>query len=208
MKLLFVLVVLAVNLPIFSHALVLNKSDLSWVRKLTEYNVQEFNICGSSEILLSKKSISKNFITSANQSGYLFTNMLSYQQYLKLLSENNLIAAKSEIEKELGQTHLWKYTKKKGIEDLGTPVKVDSRFSASIKDCMEGAKTSLGNDCNRFEGDSRRSCCGEKFVGPEVSWGNKGEYQLLYSPDPSVRLKIVSEKKHRFCNVQESIRIH
>lgn len=207
MKLLFVLVVLAVNLPIFSHAIVLNKSDLSWLGKLTEHNVLEFNICGSSNILLTKKSISKNFITSANQSGYLFTKMLSYQQYLKLLSENNLIAAKSEIEREFSQTHLWKYTKEKGFEDLGAPIKVDSRFSASIRDCMEGAKTSLGSDCNLFEGDSRRTCCGEKFIGPEVSWGNKGEYRLLYSPDPSVRLKIASEKKHRFCNVQESIRI-
>lgn len=121
--------------------------------------------------------------------------------------KKNLVEAKAELEKEFSKTHLWKYTKEKGFEDLGTPSKFNSRFSASIKDCMEGAKTTLGNDCSRFEGTSRRGCCGEKFTGPEVSWGSKGEYTLLYSPDPSTRLKVDGEKKHRYCNVQETIKL-
>ncbi len=32
-----------------------------------------------------------------------------------------------------------------------------------------------------------------------------GKFQLMYSPDPSVRLKVNHEKNHRYCNVQESI---
>lgn len=85
---------------------------------------------------------------------------------------------------------------------------MDFSFSATIKDCMEGAKTTLGNDCSHLKGDGRHSCCREKFSGPTIFWGDNENYKLMYSPDPSVRLKVDGEKTHRYCNVQETIRLH
>jgi len=207
MKCFFRFTVFVLLLPSLSQAKVIKISELPWLGKLAEQNVQEFSVCGSSEIQPTKKSLAKHFILGSKPSGYLFSNLLSHQRYFKLLSEKNLDEAKAELQKEFSKTHLWKYTKEKGFEDLGTPTQVASGFSASIKDCMEGAKTTLGSDCSRFDGDSRRSCCAEKFVGPEISWETEGEYKLLYSPDPSVRFKVAGEKKHRYCNVQEAIEL-
>lgn len=207
MKQFFVFAVFIVFLPFQSQAKVIKKSELPWLAKLAEHNVVEFNVCGDSEILPTKKSISKHFIVGPNSSGYLFSNLLSYQQYFKLLTEKNLVAAKAELEKEFSKTHLWKYTKENGFEDLGAPSKVISPFTASIKDCMEGAKTTLGNDCSRSEGANRRGCCGEKFIGPEIYWERGGKYILSYSPDPSTQLKVDGEMKFRYCNVQETIRL-
>lgn len=197
--------ILSLFLPYVSQATVLKPTELPWLAKLADHSVKEFNVCGSSEIQPTKKSISKHFISGLKPSGYLFSNLLSHQQYFKLLTDKNLNDAKAELQKEFSKTHLWKYTKENGFEDLGTPTKIVSRFSASIKDCMEGAKTTLGNDCTPFKGEGRRNCCGEKFVGPEITWVKGGEYKLLYSPDPSVRLKVVGEKTHRYCNIREAV---
>lgn len=191
--------------PFLSQAKVINKSELPWIGALADHGVHEFNVCGNSEIQLTRKSLSKNFLVGSDKSGYLFSNMLSYQNYLKLLSDKKLTEAKTELEKEFNKARLWRYTSETGFENLGAPSKVVSRFTASIKDCMEGARTTLGNDCSRYEGAGRRGCCGEKFTGPEISWGDDKEYRLLYSPDPSIRLKVVGEKKHRYCNIQETI---
>lgn len=192
--------------PLFSQAKKIKATEVYWLPQVAEKNISEFNVCGNSDIQPTKKSLLKHFSQGAEQTGFFFSNLISSQRYYALLSEKNLEEAKSALEDDFNKTHLWKYSKDKGIEDLGTPRKVDFHFTATIKDCLEGAKTTLGTDCSRFEGTHRRSCCREKFVGPVVFWGSdKEEYKLLYSPDPSIRLKVPGERKHRYCNVQESI---
>lgn len=191
--------------PILTYAKAIKASEVFWLPRLAEKDVREFHVCGDSEIQPTKKSLSRHFALGSRKTGFLFSNLISYRQYVALLSEKTSEEAKSALRVEFSQTHLWRYSKENGFEDLGAPGKVDLPFSASIKDCMEGAKTTLGADCSRYE--ERRGCCGEKFVGPVLFWGDKEEYKLMYNPDPSVRLRVAGEKKHRYCNVQEAVTI-
>lgn len=200
-----VVFLLAFLFPLLSHSKTFKASDVSWLSKLAEKNIGEFHVCGNSKIQLNKKSLSKDFAIGFKQAGYLFSNLFSYQQYKRILSEKNSEEAKVALQDEFNRTHLWKYSKKTGFEDLGTPSKVDFRFNSTIRDCMEGAKTNLGSDCSNLSGDARRGCCGEKFTGPVLYWGDNEQFKLMYSPDPSVRLNVNWEKNHRYCNVQEAI---
>lgn len=201
-KIVFALVLM---FPLVSQAKTIKTSEVNWLPKLAEKNIREFHVCGNPQIQLNKKSLSKDFAFGFKQAGYLFSNLISFQQYISILSEKNSEEAKSALQAEFSRAHLWKYSKKTGFEDLGTVSKIDLRFSTTIKDCMEGAKTSLGNDCSKLTGDSRRGCCSEKFTGPALYWGNNEQFKLMYSPDPSVRLKVNKEKNHRYCNVQETV---
>lgn len=203
----YILTLLLVLMSPLSFATGLPVSSLPWLSELTKRNVIEFHVCGDSQVRPTKKSLAKHFVTGSTKAGYLLSNLPTMEDYEGVLSDQNLDAAKVELEQKFRQAHLWKYTEGKGFEDLGTPENFDAAFTATIKDCVEGARTTLGADCSKFQGIARRSCCGEKFVGPVITWGKNSEYQLLYSPDPSVRLKVAGEKSHRYCVVQEKLRI-
>lgn len=93
------------------------------------------------------------------------------------------------------------------VTSLGKPTNIETKFTATIKDCMEGAKNTIEGSCTHIKLESKVQCYFEKFIGPIISWKrDKRKIILMYSPDPSVRLKVVGEKKHRYCHVVESIK--
>ncbi len=187
------------------NAKTINQTDVTWISKIIEKQIKNFNICGSADILLNKKSLNKDFFQGVPPRGYFFTEMISYQEFLDVLASKNLLDAKVALLQKFNISHLWIFTEGKGLEDFGVPSKIDLPFTATIKDCVEGAKTTLGNDCSSYKLSERRSCCAEKFSGPSVYWGKRSDFKLMYSPDPSVRLKVFGESKHRYCNVQSLV---
>lgn len=157
------------------------------------------SICGNNNIQLTKKSLSKNFIFGKPAKGYLITDLISYDEYWQILKTKNLIEAKSELKVRLNDAQLWIATRE-GVESLGSPANVEFPFTATVKDCLDGAKTTLGNNCAGSE-----SCCAEKFVGPVITW--KEQFRLGYSPDPSVRLKISGDSQPRYCEIRDIINL-
>ncbi len=176
--------------------------DLPWTAKLKDKGVEVLSVCGNSEIQVNKKSLAKNFVLGNPPRGLVFSDLIGHEDYLEILKNYNLEGAKESLKTKFEKTHLWLVNSDSGIEDLGGPTKIELPFSASVKDCVEGAPSATGLDCRGNAG-----CCFEKFRGPIIYWGKNSEYKLLYSPDPSVRLKAPGEKKHRYCNIQEKIEI-
>lgn len=182
----------------------LKSKDFSWLQKLGESKVNGFYVCGSSEIQPTKGSIEKNFILGKTKTGLLLSEFISMQKYFSILENENLSQAKSTLEAELKKSSLWQVSENGEIVNKGHPSKIELPFTATIKDCMEGAKTTLGMDCS-IRPLELASCCRTKFVGPIVYWGKHFEQKLMYSPDPSVRMKVVGESKHRYCDVQKLV---
>lgn len=173
-----------------------------WIAELRKNGVQNFIVCGSDKINATGKTLSEEFLLGPEQAGYIISNMLSSVEYFEIVSHKNLNPAKLEIQNFIRQAHLWKYTKKQGLQDLGSPSKIELLFTATIKDCMEGAKTTLGKSCTNREGNIEKSCCSEKFQGPTVFWGDNHSYQLL----PDYQIKIPGEKKYRYCLANQKLK--
>ena len=106
-------------------------------------------------------------------------------------------------------TKLWRAAKTGTLDSIGNPSEVTWDATATVRDCVAGAKTTLGTDCsNSKDNKSKARCCSEKFVGPEAVWHTpQGDFVLYYSPDPSVRLKAPRESKHRYWNVMDRVRL-
>ncbi|MBN8540798.1 MAG: hypothetical protein J0L82_10470 [Deltaproteobacteria bacterium] len=186
----------------------ISAQDFLWVQAVSESGAKEIQICGSSKIVPSKASIKRHFFTGATARGYFVTGLPSIERYFQILADNNLEAAKVEITKLFSNAELWTLDKENSLPaSLGKPSSVDLPFTATVKDCVEGAKTTLGNDCSKNSGASLLGCCREKFLGPIVNWGTKLDHKLYFSPDPSVSLKVPGERTHRYCNVAEPMRI-
>lgn len=198
---------LAFSISIFTQAKTMNTSDVTWFASAKKAGITNFNVCGSANISLNKKALNKYFTFGPKKIGYLFTNLSTKEEYDKILRDFNLNDAKSNLYEMLKKTNLWTYSKKEGFKNLGLPSKIEYPFTATVKDCMEGAKTTAGNDCSKNEGDQKMACCREKFAGPIVYWGKNQAYKLNYSPDPSVSMKVPGEKSSRFCNIRETIEL-
>ena len=148
----------------------------------------------------------KSFLVGPDKTGYLLTGLFSMSRYYQILTENNLEAAKEKLKDELAVVRLWKVGPDNTVQSLGAPKNIRLPFTATIKDCVEGARTTLGNNCSGTPKENRVPCCREKFSGPVIQWGEDLSYQLLYSPDPSVGL-LLPKGPGRYCNVSTRIEI-
>lgn len=206
MKLFFILI--GSLFSIAADAAQINARDFSWVQTVADSGAKELQICGSNRIVPSKDSIKRHFQTGTTARGFFVTGLPSIERYFQILADNNLATAKAEVTKLFSTAELWTLDKGESIPvSLGQPSSVDIPFTATVKDCVEGAKTTLGNDCSKHSGANLLGCCREKFIGPVIAWGTKLDHKLYFSPDPSVNLKVPGERTHRYCNVAEPMKI-
>lgn len=91
-------------------------------------------------------------------------------EYRSVIKTMGLEEAKAALGARLEKAHLWRHSEK-GLSDLGAPTKIEYPFQATIKDCLNGSKNSMGFECKKPE--DRVRCCSEKFSGPRLSWGPK-----------------------------------
>lgn len=192
-------------LSLTAHADSNKITDLPWVKSAMQMKPGAINICGDRSMRLTTSSIKKHFLDGQRQRGYFLSKLISYDSYREILKTKTKEEAASAIKSVLTNTELWQ-VKNEIVQSLGTPKLIEIPFSATIKDCVEGAKTTLGMSCNRVDKKEREACCSEKFVGPVLVWETKdGTFKLFYSPDPSVQLKVPTEKNRRYCYVMDSI---
>jgi len=190
-----------------AKASVIMSNKFSWLPLLTKSSVNAFHVCGNSDIMPNADSISRNFILGPEKDGYLFSSMLSVNDFNNMLKKLNREVAKQTIENAFKKSILWKYSEKNGLENLGIPVSIDLPFTYSIKDCIEGSPTNYGHQCSSKDLVSIQNCCSTKFPSPKLFWGDQHQYTLIYDPGNGIRLKIPNEKKHRFCNIYDLIQI-
>lgn len=184
-----------------------NPGDFKWMQSLKQSGVNEVNVCGKAGILNSKTSLQKEFITGASKKGFVFSQLPLHSKYWKILKEKNRENAESELKNLFSKTILWEVGLDGKASSLGTPEKIETRFTATVKDCVEGISKTIGGTCNHLAIEQREACCSEKFTGPAITWKkNKEKFTMLYSPDPSVRLRVAGEKNHRYCQVVDSIK--
>ncbi len=182
--------------------------SFAWVDPLKAAGVGSFHVCGDEKIQPTKSSLRKNFLVGKEKVGFLLSGLISHSDYFEVLQTQNLEKAKASLRNKIRNAHLWRVSASGEIQDLGAPTNIDLPFTATVKDCVEGARTTLGNDCSTRADFERFTCCREKFSGPRIFWVKvHDEYRLGYSPDPSVRLKVAGEKKHRYCNVQREMKL-
>lgn len=189
-------------------ALILNFSAhaANWRNALSSKGVNEVNLCGSSEIQHTRRSLAKHFIV--NGKGFLFTGLISHDRYWEILKTMKKAEADKEIENIFRSSHLWQISPEGTITDLGLPSKIDLRYKSTVKDCVNGAEKTIGGTCTDKEEPKKIACCSEKFTGPTITWTvNKKDYVLFYSPDPSVRLRVPDERLHRFCHAKDKFKI-
>ncbi len=184
----------------------LPRNSFPWQAALKDVGLKSIHICGDRNILPTKRSIKKSFHVGPNKSGYLLTGLFPMTRYFQILTENNLKDAKSTLKTELSVIRLWKVDSNNRLQSMGPPKEIKMPFTASVKDCVEGARTTMGNDCSKTSAENRVACCREKFIGPVLEWHDVGEVRLNYSPDPSVSLDIAGESV-RYCNVTTRIDI-
>lgn len=181
-------------------ARVFSPEEVPWVAELQARKVFFFHVCGSSKIRPTKKSLNQDFALGTEKQGFFFTEMPGLSEYDSTLRTQGMEQAKNSLRARFEKAHLWRHSEK-DLTDLGAPTKIELPFQATVKDCLEGSKNSLGIECTqpRF----RSICCAEKFAGPTIYWGSNQEYVLKFSPDPSVKLKVPGEHDNRYCNFQQ-----
>lgn len=178
-------------------------NSVPWTKDLSDAKQYFFYVCGNKNIQLTKKSLNRDFAMGAAKDGYVFTKMLTNGEYFSILKNAKLDDAKAELTKKFAGSHLWRQSPK-GLVDLGAPTKIDTRIKATIKDCVEGSVHPSGY---KVDHQNRLSICSEKIMGPVVYYGEKQQYVLHYTPDPSIAFKVPGEKSLRFCNFQEHIEL-
>ncbi len=184
----------------------LDLGTFKWAQVLKEAGVEKVNLCGTAEIQNSVQSLKHDFFSRKSKKGYLFSGLISNDDYWRILKTHNLNTSKEELKKLFSKTILWEISWTGEVRNLGNPIEVQTAFTATVKDCVDGAKTTLGMSCSNYKPEHRESCCSEKFVGPKVVWkASKGSFVLTYSPDPSIQLKIPGELTNRFCHSIESV---
>jgi hypothetical protein len=189
-----------------AEAKVIKLADVPWLSQLKKADLKSIHVCGTPRILLNKRSLKSQFFFGQQRRGYFFTEMISKKDYFDILKVESSSKAKSILGSKFGKTHLWVLSSQNELKDLGVPSKIEFPFETTIRDCTEGSKAHHGIDCSQSQGRELQQCCSEKFPGPVIYWGEKQEYQLKYSPDPSVRLSVPSEKVVWYCNVEEDVR--
>ncbi len=159
----------------------LKSNDFPWIKSPIAAGASELQICGSHKIVPTKKSVRRHFYVGSSERGYFATGLISIERYFQILTDYRLDDAKNEISKAFANAELW--TVQKGQTEavsMGKPRRIELRFTATVKDCIEGARTSLGNDCSKNSGTNLAACCREKFTGPEIIWGEKFDHRLHF----------------------------
>jgi hypothetical protein len=202
-------VILFFSVFLDSFARTTKARDIEWVQLLRQNQIQSVHVCGANTIGLGTKSLRRDVMLGSPSVGYVLKDMVDVKTYFDLLTQYSRDEARVELQAAFLKSHLLRIAAATGpggsskLTDLGPPEKIKFSFTASVKDCMEGAKTTLGADCSRTSLKNRKGCCSEKIVGPTLIWGKNSEITISYTPDPSVALKVKGEKGSRFCNVQE-----
>lgn len=175
----------------------------SWQDKFKAKKINQVHICGNDNINLSKSSLKKDFVI--NGKAYVFSGLIDYKTYWKILGARTADVAKKELKQILDETVLWEITGDK-IRSLGKPLPVDFLFKVSIKDCIETGKTNYGGDCSKAL--IPKDCCSEKFPSFQMFWKDqRKEFKLMYIPDPSIRLKVSGESNHRYCQAVRPLKL-
>jgi hypothetical protein len=178
--------------------------EFKWAVALKERKINKINICGNAKILVTKASIGRDFLIGKPKAGYFFSGLITQEDYWKTLESYDLEKAKAELEDKFKKAVLWQISGDDRVTKIGAPSRLTFAMTATVKGCINGAKTTLGNDCSKWQ--DKVSCCKEKFVGPEIYWLNsQGEFRLSYSPDPSIKLKVPHERHLRFCHANDAI---
>jgi hypothetical protein len=188
-----------------AYAASISVTQVPWLGTLKKAGLEQINVCGTPDILPKPKALK----TAAFVGGkaYVFADQLSFNEYWKILDDYPLEEAKTAFETRFKKVHLWEVSESGEVKDLGAPTRFEFRMQATVRDCVEGKRrTNFGPDCNRYpDPKGRASCCREKFIGPLAFWDSG--FKLIYSPDPSTRLKVPGEKRHRFCEVTDPVKI-
>lgn len=204
----FILILTSCTLSSFSFAVQLDSKKIQWILNLKNHGVSKINVCGDANIVNSAKSLNENFLLGVPKKGLVYSGLPSYKRYWEILKQNSKRQAEVELEKEFMNAILWKISADNSIKSLGKPKNIEPKFKTTVKECLEGAEKTIGGNCKHIPVINRESCCLEKFAGLVVTWKESDiEADLLYSPDPSVRLRVIGEKKHRYCQVVDSINL-
>ncbi len=181
-------------------------NSTEWIKILGTNN--KVNICGNRFILNNGSSLKKNFFSAKTKKGYAFTNLVSYDEYWKILKEQNLESAKKALEDGFLKASLWEIETNGTTRFLGLPDKVEMNFTSTVKDCVEGAQKTIGSQCLNGSEAEKAACCMEKFTGPLVTWKYKKiKYKLNFSPDPSVSFTLSNSKEVYFCQIKENFKL-
>lgn len=173
-----------------------------WIQKLKDLGVTRVHVCGNSSIRPNLRSVQRDVIMGPGGKGYVLSQMLTHGEYWKLLKENGLEDAKAALTQKFKEAQLWEVSDSGEPKNLGAPIRFEFPMKSTVKDCVNHGEASRGQKCNSNDPTwPRESCCREKFFGPSVFWDG---FVLMYSPDPSVRLKVPGERAHRFCDIVRS----
>lgn len=169
-----------------------------WMESLKEKGIKKVSLCGGRNIQQTKKSLKKDFFI--NGKGYLFSGLVQFDEYWKILKGYNSKTAKEKMRMAFNQSNLWEISEDGKVKNLGPMTEIELSFKRTVKDCVEQGENNYGHQCN----GSRRhvkGCCSEKFRGPKLHWKtSEGTHTLKYNPDPSVKLRVNGEYKNRFCH--------
>lgn len=175
----------------------------SWQDKLKAQKINQVHICGNDRINLNKSSLKKDFVI--NGKAYVFSGLIDYKTYWKILGARTADVAKKELKQILDETVLWEIAGDK-IRSLGKPLPVEFVFKVSIKDCIDTGKNNYGHNCSKNL--MPKNCCSEKFPSFRMLWKDQGkEFRLMYAPDPSIRLKVPGEINHRYCQAVRPLKL-
>ncbi len=166
---------------------------------------QRVSLCGQPSLILTKKSLAKDFFFKIETRSHFFTGLVNHDGFYDFMSKNSRTGLDPKIKDLFSSARLYSIDEKTlEIEDLGGPTRVDiNDITATILDCNNGSKTSIGNDCSAVKESHRNDCCHEKFIGPTVFFGPDQHIELGYTPDPSIRLKLKGQKIAYFCHISE-----
>ncbi len=186
----------------------LNVANIPWAQKVAEkVKDQQVSLCGPPSLILTKKSLAKDFFFKNETRSYFFTGLVNHNDFYDFMSKNSRKELDPKIKELFGNAKLYSIDKKTfAIEEIGAPASVDIKdITATILDCKNGSKTSIGNDCPAREKSELEYCCREKFIGPTVYFGPDRSFNLGYTPDPSIRLKVKGQKIAYFCHIFENL---
>ncbi|MBM4317545.1 MAG: hypothetical protein FJ116_08710 [Deltaproteobacteria bacterium] len=81
----------------FSASKTINLGEFKWADTLREYKIRKVNICGNADIQVTKGSIGKDFLIGNPKTGYLFSGLITHEDYWKTLESYDLEKAKADL---------------------------------------------------------------------------------------------------------------
>lgn len=183
--------------------------NLPFAESVKKLGVNHLSVCGDADILVTKKSLGKDFQVGKEKRGYLFAGLISQKEYFSILRNSSKSQADKFLGKSFAATKLILVDGSNKASILGTPDSVEYPYQGTIKDCMQGVESRRTKRCEKYQRtDNLKWCCSSKFPGPRVHWKTKhGKFTLKYTPDPSLKLKVPGERKNRYCFSTERLKL-